>query len=231
MKKTFIIGDVHGCYHTLVALLKKIPSDSRIIFAGDLVDKGKFSKEIIELVIQNNYETILGNHEHAMHKYIQEALLDNDYTSDWARLKGYGGSLTIQSYKENTKLLDKHLAWIETLPSYIEIDNYFITHGFGLPYYKRKDESDSKNPLFSNRLKDEGYSDDWEDNYEQYEVINIFGHCVFKEVEIGKNYYGIDTGCVYGNKLTAIELDSMRIIEQKTLQIDFTDDLKRRRSK
>jgi len=34
-----------------------------------------------------------------------------------------------------------------------------------------------------------------------------FGLCKFDEVLIGPNYYGIDTGCSYKNKLTAIELE------------------------
>ena len=50
---------------------------------------------------------------------------------------------------------------------------------------------------------------EWRD----YDVINIFGHTHYDEVEIGKNYYGIDTGCVYGGKLTAIELSTMKIID------------------
>lgn len=219
-KEIYVIGDVHGCYHTLLALMGKIPQNSRVIFVGDLVDKGKYSKEIVEFVIQNNYEVILGNHEYLMYNYIREVLFKNNFSSSWYKNKGYGGDLTTQSYKNHLDILIKHLSWIELLPRYIEIDNYFITHGFGLPYYKRKDEPSSKHPLFSNRIDDNCYKHDWED-YENYDVINIFGHCVFKDVLVGKNYYGIDTGCVYGNKLTAIQLGSMRVIEQKVLDIDL----------
>ena len=42
------------------------------------------------------------------------------------------------------------------------------------------------------------------------EVINIFGHCVFDEVVSGDNFYGIDTGCSYGKKLTALQLGTMQ---------------------
>ena len=37
----------------------------------------------------------------------------------------------------------------------------------------------------------------------------------YKEVKVGHNYYGIDTGCVYGRKLTAIKLGSMEIIDEE----------------
>ena len=36
----FIIGDVHGCVHTLDALIKKIPSHELLVFVGDLIDRG-----------------------------------------------------------------------------------------------------------------------------------------------------------------------------------------------
>ena len=53
------------------------------------------------------------------------------------------------------------------------------------------------------------------------DVINIFGHCKFDEVLIGKNYYGIDTSCVYGNKLTALQLGSMKIFEENVVKVDI----------
>lgn len=219
-KRAYVIGDVHGCYHTLLKLFEKIPKDARVIFVGDLVDKGKYSKEVVEFVIKNSYESIYGNHEFLMYNYIREVLINNNKTSNWYKNRAYGGSITVNSYKDDFGLLSKHLQWFETLPRYIELDGFFITHGFGLPYYKRKDDPSSKHPLFSNRIDDDKYKYDWE-NYENYVVTNIFGHCDFDEVLIGKNYYGIDTGCVYGNKLTAIELGTMKIIEQKVLTIDL----------
>lgn len=38
----FIIGDVHGCYKTLLALIELFPNkqNSKICFVGDLIDKG-----------------------------------------------------------------------------------------------------------------------------------------------------------------------------------------------
>lgn len=230
VNKIYVLGDVHGCYHTLLKLLEKISSHSRIIFVGDLVDKGKYSKEVIELIIENNYEVILGNHEYLMFNNIREAIIDKDYTSDWARMKGYGGSLTIKNYENDLELLSKHLMWIEKLPRYLIVKNYFITHGFGLPYYNRRDKAESKYPLFSNRINDDSYNEDWED-YSNYKMINIFGHCVFDDVLCGKNYYGIDTGCAYGNKLTAIELGTMNLIQQDALVIDLCNNIKLKRYK
>jgi serine/threonine protein phosphatase 1 len=90
-----------------------------------------------------------------------------------------------------------------------------------LPYYKNRDLKSSHEGLLKNRVSDEEeWGHDWEKQWETYDVINIFGHTHYDDVEIAKNYYGIDTGCVYGNKLTAIELGSMKIFDE---ELDMRD--------
>lgn len=58
LHNTFVIGNVHGCYHTLLNLIQKLPSDAKLIFVGDLCDKGNYSEDVIEFIIQNNYPSI-----------------------------------------------------------------------------------------------------------------------------------------------------------------------------
>src|SRR4051812_12415265 len=63
MGRTVVIGDLHGCYDEAVELLRALsvtPTD-RVIFAGDLVDRGPKPRECVELAMQ--HECILGNHE------------------------------------------------------------------------------------------------------------------------------------------------------------------------
>jgi serine/threonine protein phosphatase 1 len=223
---TYVIGDVHGCYYTLINLLNKLPSNARIIFVGDLCDRGSYSKEVIDYVIKNEYEVIMGNHEYLMINQALEAFQGKE--NRWTKKENdIGGRETILSYKDDKDTLLKHLKWMKELPSYILIDNkYFITHGFGLPYFKNRDkykynkdeEGKSKNPLIQNRL--EKKRENWEEGYENYNVINIFGHIDFKEVEIGPNYFGIDTGCAYHDEkigriglLTAFELGTHNIVQ------------------
>ena len=55
MSSTFVIGDVHGCYYTLMDLVDKLSKDADLIFVGDLCDKGLYTKEVIEFVKSNNY--------------------------------------------------------------------------------------------------------------------------------------------------------------------------------
>ncbi len=215
-KNTFVIGDIHGCYYTLLDLVAKLPKDSRLIFVGDLCDRGLHTKEVIDFIMQNNYEVILGNHEDYMITHMLESIDNKDKYIRWKDEEYMGGAQTLLSYGNDIDCIKKHLKFLESLPRYIEIDKYFITHGFGLPYYKNKDKISSQIGLLKNRIEDEeDWGHDWEEGWREYDIINIFGHTDYKEVEIGKNYYGIDTACVYGGKLTAIELYSMDIIDVK----------------
>ena len=206
IENTYIIGDVHGCFYTLQKLIKKLPNNAELIFVGDLCDKGNFSKEVIEFVIAGDYACVKGNHEHLMEKYLYDAV-HRDIHSPWSTDYRYGGIATYESYRNDHETMKRHLEWISDLPMYIQLDNYFITHGFALPFYEDRNEKAFYNDFLLNR---------YEKGMEipTYDVVNIFGHCVFDEVESGKNFYGIDTGCSYGKKLTALELGSMRLIQE-----------------
>jgi serine/threonine protein phosphatase 1 len=203
---SYIIGDVHGCFYTLKKLLAKLPKNADIIFVGDLCDKGLYSKEVIEYVISNDYQCVKGNHEHLMQKYLFDAVV-HDKHSPWSEDYRYGGIQTYKSYLNDHESMNKHLAWIKKLPIYIQKENYFITHGYALPFYEHKDNEDYYNDFLLNRYEKEIA-------VPQSEVINIFGHCVFDEVIEHENFFAIDTGCSYGKKLTALELGSMKIIQE-----------------
>lgn len=201
----YVIGDVHGSLFTLKKLIAKLPANAELIFVGDLCDKGKYSKEVIEFVIQNGYECVKGNHEHLMQKYLYDAVVHQKH-SPWSEDYRYGGIETYLSYVDDHESMYRHLAWIEQLPTYIQKEHYFITHGYALPFYEHKENSDYYNDFLLNRYE-EGTE------VPSSEVINIFGHCVFDEVRTHKSFYAIDTGCAYGKKLTALELGEMKIVQ------------------
>ena len=215
---TYVIGDVHGCLYTLKKLMARLPSEAEVIFVGDLCDKGRFSKEVIEFVISNDYQCVKGNHEHLMQKYLYDAVIKQEH-SPWSEDHRYGGVQTYQSYIDDHTSMLKHIAWIENLPVYIQKENYFITHGFALPFYEHRENTAYYNDFLLNRYE-KGMPIDSSD------VVNIFGHCVFDEVIEHENFYAIDTGCSYGNKLTAIELGSMKQIQEPMDARDSTYTIK-----
>lgn len=206
MKNTYVIGDLHGSLYTFKKLLAKLPQNAEIILVGDLCDKGKHSKELIEFVIQKGYLCVKGNHEHLMQKYLYNAVVNAKH-SPWTQDYRYGGIVTYESYKDDLESMHRHLAWLDSLPIYIQKNNYFITHGYALPYYEHRE-----NPEYYNDFLLSRYEEGME--VPKAEVINIFGHCAFDEVIVHENFYAIDTGCAYGKKLTALELGSMKIIQE-----------------
>ena len=50
--KTYAIGDVHGCFDTLEQLLQQIPNKSRLVFIGDIINRGPKSLETIRTVMR-----------------------------------------------------------------------------------------------------------------------------------------------------------------------------------
>src|SRR2546429_477752 len=103
MSEIALIGDVHGCYTTLRALIQKIPQNMKICFVGDLVDRGKDSRKVVEFVKENNYDCILGNHEVFYMGYDRVTWLNN------------GGEETLKSYQGNSNQFEEHLLWMKTL--------------------------------------------------------------------------------------------------------------------
>jgi len=230
------IGDVHGCYETLMALFEKLPKDDNdIVFLGDLVDKGSDSKRVLDFIIKNGYKSVMGNHDYLMGEfalpYFEHKLDKNHFWLTYT----YGGEPTINNYVDDLSTLKRDVEWIRSLPVFLEPDirddkgrKVFVTHGFGLPYYSRRylaaQNEDIKKAIFGNRLKSP-FQEDWEDFLSYKDVINIFGHVALPEVLKKDNYIGIDTGCVYGytegiykGGLSALQLPSMRFFFQENIE-------------
>ena len=65
---SYVIGDVQGCFDELMLLLDKInfdPKNDELIFAGDLINRGPKSLEVLEFCLENkkSIEVVLGNHD------------------------------------------------------------------------------------------------------------------------------------------------------------------------
>lgn len=221
----FVVGNVHGCYYTMRSLLEQFPKDSTIIFIGDVCDYGNFTKDAIEFIIENNYSCIKGNHESYFLKSYDSP------KSIWATDPKYGGAKTLQSYKDDPHTLHKHLNWIESLPSYIELnaDNYahfFISHGYGRPYYRRRNTSYADYALIHNHYLNDDFQWDYE-SLENNAITHIFGHDMVDDVLIvdhGKMQkdFGLNTGAPFGKKLSALELNTLKVYSQECDPRDIT---------
>lgn len=86
---TYAIGDIQGCFRELEALLKKIkfnPQHDQLWFAGDLVNRGKNSVDVLRFIksLGSQHKTVLGNHDlHLLGvAYGQQKLRHNDTFQD-----------------------------------------------------------------------------------------------------------------------------------------------------
>jgi len=144
MKEHYVIGDVHGEYKTLLALLEKIPKDSEIIFVGDLIDRGLQSREVVALVREKGYKVVKGNHENTVSKCTEPFIEFLEHKSKLSTLnprciKESSRMATYLSYGlvtldrdgkyrfvhdniEGIKQLRDDALWMRTLPIYIELD-------------------------------------------------------------------------------------------------------------
>lgn len=219
-ERTIFIGDVHGCTSELLTLLGALrvkPHTDRVVFLGDLVDKGNDSLGSLRLARQTVEQlpgslVIMGNHE-----------------KKWLR-KFKKGDLLPQM----DGVTAEDMAFVATMPLFArfpEID-WFAVHGGVFPKLREKHgpltAEDAIYPHPSNKKRGEWMekmahtrridSDGdfvpldkeaergvghWSATYDGAFGWAIFGHQAEKEPILGPHALGIDTGCCYGWALTA----------------------------
>jgi len=207
MNRTIVIGDLHGCYDEAVALLRKlaVQASDRVIFAGDLVDRGPRPRECVELAMQ--HECILGNHEE---KHLQQRKRAAEKLSpDHLRTRG---ALEDRHYEYFSKLpalirLPEHGAAVVHAGAYPGVpleaqDTYHLLHIQSIKPPAKKSFWPSKAP---------GDHRFWTNHWSGPERL-IFGHSVLTKPLVTEHAVGIDTGAVYGGGLTAVVLPSWELV-------------------
>jgi len=198
MSRTIIIGDVHGCYFELTALLDEIGvrQDDRLVFVGDLITKGPANREVLEFVRRSrNCESVLGNHEHLLLRHY----------------RGQKVPLTAAHYQTIAELGKKFgdfMEWISGFPLYLDLGDYLVLHAGlrpGLKPAQQSVEDLTQLRTLNGAHGGKSKSIPWFEAYEG-EKIAVFGHWVFDRPLVRANAIGIDTGCVYGGHLTALIL-------------------------
>ncbi len=220
-----VIGDVHGCYQTLKELVEKIKNKYpavNIYCVGDLVDRGNNSFEVIEFVVAEKIQCVIGNHDFMFYSNMR------DPYSLMAKSWNYNGAeTTLASYKDKLNQMDKHLDLIMNNPLFFNLDDCFISHA-GI-------SKSLKDKLPENFLSDDAAlkeilsNDLFNQNsiiWARGELLNIgrlqvIGHTHRKEVFFDKvsNAIYIDTTAFGNNKLSAAIVEQnilIEVIDQKT---------------
>ena len=216
MPRTFVIGDVHGCHQALSTLLTAIrpdPLQDTLVFLGDYIDRGPESSQVLSALINlqgssRNLIALMGNHEQMLLNYL--AGLDQElYLSA-------GGIETLESYGivnfgdiwTQTILPPDHLDFLHSLRPYWEDDQHIYVHAGLEPGVHLTQQSTDW--LFWGR---EGFIDS---DYDFGKRV-IYGHTPWQAPRVEANKIGIDTGAVYGGRLTCLVLPEMEFVSVETV--------------
>jgi predicted MPP superfamily phosphohydrolase len=162
---TFVVGDLHGCYDELLALLEgaRFAADDRLICVGDLVTKGEKSREVLELFMSDaRFAAVLGNHDRALLAYWRGELEKKELKRAQRKCA-----------KQLKDGRERYAAYLATLPPYIDLGSHVVVHAGLRPGVALEEQSPSK--AWPRR---------------------------------GPRALGLDTGCVYGNRLTAYVVET-----------------------
>jgi bis(5'-nucleosyl)-tetraphosphatase (symmetrical) len=232
MKKiNIIIGDIHGCIQEFKELLKLIEYNSshhRLVLAGDLMDRGEDPIACIRLARELKIESVMGNHEDNAIRWRK-----NDAIEKAGGRKNRMRVIDEKTRRERLALSGDDIEWIEKLPLTIHImDNIHLVHGgleANLSFSDQRKDKLIRTRYVSPEGKSLPLQPDksappnsffWSEIWKGPESF-VYGHAVHSltDPRIDRHSetvvcYGIDTGCVFGGRLTALVLDGKETFVQ-----------------
>jgi diadenosine tetraphosphatase ApaH/serine/threonine PP2A family protein phosphatase len=228
-----VIGDIHGCFDELMSLMGKlghpwnaglgihIPDGRMIVFVGDITDHGPRSNDCIvyaRKMVELGYAFwVEGNHDNKLKRWAKgNKVILND-----------GLQSTINDLERNGFDRLSLYEFLETLPLYLFLgDDLIVVHASWRDGLKEieEDKGDKIKALClygptTGLILEGGLPDriDWAGERE-IRVDSpwiVYGHQPYADVRVINRTVGIDTGCRYGGKLTALRWPEMDIVEVK----------------
>jgi serine/threonine protein phosphatase 1 len=203
---TFAIGDVHGCFDKLQALVLACEQvgggrDARFILIGDYIDRGPHSRDVIDFLIQrqhgegSRFICLRGNHEQMLIDAVAEGRLRRDLTTHWL---SNGGKHTLHSYgvDDPASLPAAHLDWIRALPFTFSDSRRLYVHAGIRPGVPVADQSPDdllwiRGPFLWSEAAHPGFI--------------VHGHTPTDSglPDLRAHRLNLDTGACYGGELTA----------------------------
>jgi hypothetical protein len=198
------IGDVHSCADELQDLFDyaALASDDRVVFTGDLLSRGPKPREVLELFRAVRARAAVGNHE--------QRLID----AHRARRSGQKGPRLSPSHQDIVeRLAPEDWALLEALPLLVPVPEHqiIVAHAGVDP----RAPLDAQDPWTVTHIRSvdadgkpsEKWGKPWAASYRGPQHI-VFGHNARRSPQVHPFATGIDTGCVYGGKLSCLVLES-----------------------
>ena len=226
-----IIGDIHGCCDELELLLEKLgyvkkdgvychPEGRRAAFLGDFCDRGPRNADVLRLVMDmvksGNALAVPGNHDAKLLKYFngKDIALTHGIDKTIAELEARGEEFKAEAAE-----------FIDGLISHYVLDDgkLVIAHaGLKQEYIGRSSSRVREFCLYGETTGEvDSYGLpvrlDWAGDYRGRATV-VYGHVAGKEVKTQNDTYCIDTGCVFGGKLTAFRYPEREIISVDALK-------------
>jgi len=214
-----VIGDIHGCYHTLIKVYEEIKTrhpDIPVYSVGDLVDRGNFSYEVLEFIKQNKIKFTAGNHDLMFYYFVTQPT--HPIGTPWIH---NGSESTMKSYSDHMPAMREHFVIIKKAPLFFNLKECFISHAGISSYYQKNFKNDifSDNTKIKNLLEQELSSSHgviWtRDELINLGKLQIVGHTIVKDLYHNKKSDAlyIDTSAFAGNKLTAVIINDNKLVE------------------
>lgn len=215
MRSVLVIADIAGQFDALMRLVALVPPDTLKVSLGDMVDRGKRSREVLEYFMAGygvDTLALMGNHEHMMVDYLRGENA-TDYLGDcWVY---NGGDETLKSF--GNAVPRKVVEWIADLPLYMEFEapgaphKLFVSHA-----------------AFQRRIADLREDEELEDDevfltlwnrdvpFCQPGHFQVFGHNAhwgLQEFKVGELPYALCIDQSASRKLTGYLFPEGRVIE------------------
>lgn len=216
------MGDIHGCLEEFDELLQKLaydPKQDRLILLGDLLDRGPDSVGVVQRARELKLECIMGNHDDKFVKWFRSV----------------GTRVDVYDRKDYySDLSDQDIAYIHDMPTYIELDDVVAVHaglkpGICLSEQRRDDllflrYTDASRKFISlkkiNKLGKDACDARFWTEFGPFGKSVVYGHNVNSYTDIridkfddGTACYGLDTGCCFGGRLTALIWETKEIVQ------------------
>jgi len=217
-KRLIIVGDVHGCYQELVQLLERCgfeASDDTVAFVGDLVSKGPYSAEVVQLARKLNALCVLGNHDQRWLNFFEDKEKNGTWPTTSLRFRDALERFTIDDW-----------LWMREVPHGLHIPQWDcrIVHAGLDPSFTPEMQSVITMLNVRNILEDGTPSKELGEGVAWASLWNgpthvYFGHDARRKLQRHPFATGLDTGCVYGGALTACILPEEQFVTAVPTQI------------